>query len=113
MRQKAAFTSRRVAWSRRAVRRNLITLLIAIGAAVLAGVLQLQESNALYPSGPLHAMESAAHDLVLRTRNPESYGSSVGRDPRQVITIVAMDERSLAELGIWRSWPRGYYAQVI
>jgi adenylate cyclase len=58
-------------------------------------------------------MESAAQDTVLRTRNPEQYGSSVGRDPRQLITIVAIDEKSLSELGLFRAWPRSYYAQVI
>src|SRR5438093_8822483 len=101
-RTQRGLVSGRLQLSRRAVRRNLITLLIAIGAAVLAGVLQLQESNAVYPGGPLHAMESAAQDAVLRTRNPESYGTSVGKDPRKVITIVAMDEHSLSELGVWR-----------
>jgi|SRR5579859_5069158 len=98
---------------RRAVRRNLVSLLIALGAALGACILQIQESGALYAAGPLHAMESAAQDAVLRTRNPDRYGSSVGRDPRQLITIVAIDERSLAELGLFRTWPRSYYAQVI
>jgi adenylate cyclase len=105
--------SRRLALSRRALRRNLVTLAIAVGAALFAGVLQVDESTALYPGGPLHAMESTAQDAVLRSRNPERYGSSVGRSPRELITIVAIDERSLAELGLFRSWPRSYYAQVI
>jgi adenylate cyclase len=98
---------------RRWARRTLAVLAIAIAAAVLAGLLQLQESQALYPGGPLHAMESAAQDTVLRTRNPDRYGSSVGRDPRSLITLVAIDEHSLAQLGLFRAWPRGYYAQVI
>ena len=29
------------------------------------------------------------------------------------MTIVAIDERSLSELGLFRAWPRAYYAQVI
>src|SRR5258708_318929 len=97
----------------RAVRRNLVSLLIAPGAALGACILQGQESGALFAGGPLHAMESTAQDAVLRTRNPDRYGSSVGRDPRQLITIVAIDERSLGELGLFRTWPRSYYAQVI
>jgi adenylate cyclase len=100
-------------WSRRHVRRNLVTVAIAIGAGVLMGFLQIGESGAVYPGGPLHAMESAAQDAVLRGRNSDRYGSSVGRDPREVMTIVAIDERSLAELGLFRSWPRSYYAHVI
>ena len=35
---------------------------------------------------------------MLRTRSPGEYGSSVGKDPRQLITLVAIDERSLFEL---------------
>src|SRR5215472_12610114 len=103
----------RMRWSGRWARRNLAVLAIAIAAAVIAGVLQVQESTALYPGGPLHAMEAAAQDAVLRSRNPERYGSSVGRDPRQLITIVAIDERTLGQLGLFRTWPRKYYAQVI
>ena len=78
------------------MRRNLVILSIGLVAALLCGWLQVQESRALYPAGPLHALESAAQDAVLRTRNPERYGSSVGRDPRSVITLVSIDERSLA-----------------
>ncbi len=95
------------------LRRNLVILSIAVVVAVVCGWLQLQESQALYPGGPLHAAESVAQDAVLRTRNPDRYGSSVGRDPRSVITLVSIDERSLAQLGLFRDWPRSYYAQVI
>jgi len=99
--------------SRRAWRRNLVTLAIVAGVTLLTGLVQVQESTALYPGGPLHALESAAQDAVLRGRNADRYGTSVGRDPRQLMTIVAIDERSLAELGLFRSWPRAYYAAVI
>src|ERR1051326_9114476 len=104
---------KRVEWSSRALRRNLVALGLALGAAVLAGLLQFQEARALYPGGPLHAMEGALQDAVLRTRNPDRYGTSVGRDPRSLITVVAIDERSLAQFGLFRTWPRQYYAQVI
>jgi adenylate cyclase len=95
------------------MRRNLLILTIALAATLLCGWLQVQESQALYPGGPLHAVEAAAQDAVLRTRNPERYGTSVGRDPRSLITLVSIDERSLGQLGLFRNWPRSYYAQVI
>jgi adenylate cyclase len=94
-------------------RRNLVILSIAAIVATVCGWLQLQESQALYAGGPLHAAESVAQDAVLRTRDPGRYGSSVGRDPRSLITLVSIDERSLAQLGLFRDWPRSYYAQVI
>jgi adenylate cyclase len=99
--------------SGRGLRRNLVAVVLAAGAVVLAGFFQLQAANALYPGGPLHALESSAQDAALRTRDPGRNGSSVGRDPRQLITLVAIDEKSLSELGLFRSWPRSYYAQVI
>jgi adenylate cyclase len=104
---------RKPQWSRRVLRRTLAALVIALLAGMGGATLQIAEWQAIYPSGPLHALESAAQDAVLRTRNPNEYGSSVGKDPRQLITIVSMDERSLAELGVFRLWPRSYYAQVL
>src|SRR5258708_229254 len=100
-------------WSRRAVRRTEVAIVIAMAAASFAAVLQVAEWQAIYPSGLLHALGSAAKDAVLRSRSPDQYGSSVGKDPRQLITIVAMDERSLAELGLFQRWPRTYYAQAL
>jgi adenylate cyclase len=94
-------------------RRNVVVLGIALVAAAFCGWLQMQEAQALYSGGPLHAVESVTQDAVLRTRNPDRYGTSVGRDPRTLITLVSIDERSLAQLGLFRNWPRGYYAQVI
>src|SRR5881394_3468585 len=96
-------------WSRRVVRRTLAALAIAVVTGIGGAALQIAEWQSIYPSGPLHALESTAQDAVLRTRNPNEYGSSVGKDPRQLITIVSMDERSLAELGVFRLWPRDYY----
>lgn len=101
------------AWSRRVVRRVSAALVFALVAGVCGAGLHIAEWLAIYPSGPLHALESSAQDAVLRTRSPGDYGSSVGKDPRQLITLVAMDERSLAELGIFSRWPRSYYAQLL
>src|SRR5260370_18032710 len=100
-------------WSRRAVRRTTVAVVIALAAASFSAVLQVAEWRAIYPSGPLHALESAAQDAVLRSRSPDQYGSSVGKDPRQLMTIVAIDERSIAELGLFQRWPRTYYAQAL
>src|SRR5215471_8212159 len=103
----------RFQWSRRGIRSAVVILAIVVACALLGGFLQLQERNALYPSGPLHAIESLAQDSALRTRSPDQYGTSVGRNPRDLITIVAIDEHTLAELGLIRTWPRTYYAQVV
>jgi adenylate cyclase len=97
----------------RHLRRNAVTLAIALGAAVVAGLLQVVDSVAVYHAGPLYAAEATMQDAVLRTRTPESYGTSVGRDPRQIITLIAIDERSLAALGLFRDWPRAYFAQLL
>jgi adenylate cyclase len=98
-------------------RRNANALLLTLAAAALAAWVQVTEKNAVYPggglSGPLYAFESSLQDAVVRSRPPERYGSSIGQDPRSVITLVAMDEPSLAELGVFRSWPRAYYADVV
>ena len=91
----------------------MVTQAIAIGSDGRAGFLQIQESSALYPGGPLHAMEWATQDAVLRNRNPERYGTGVGRSLRELMTIVAIDERSLTELGLFGNWPRSYCVQVI
>jgi CHASE2 domain-containing sensor protein len=112
----ARSTKRRLApprLSRRALRRNLIAVSIGLAAALLFGYAQFAQAQALYQGGPLYAIETALHDLILRGRDPAGYGSTIGRDPRSFITIVAMDDKSLAELGVFRSWPRTYHAQVL
>jgi adenylate cyclase len=102
---------------RRQLRRNAAALALALIVSALAALLQANLSGALYDggglAGPMYAFESDIQDWVLRTRSPASYGSSVGKDPRELITIVAMDEKSLQELGLYRTWPRAYYAQVV
>lgn len=98
---------------RRALRRNLVALALALLAALIAGILQGYRSQALFRGDPLYALESAAQDAVLRGRNPDNYGSSIGRPVRQLITIAAMDDRSLSELGMFRTWPRSYQTQLL
>lgn len=78
--------------------------------ATLGSVLQLA-----HPA--LGSVDSALQDDVLAMRSPESYLgglANTGRDPRSFITIVAIDERTLAELGAYNGgYPRAYHAQVI
>jgi adenylate cyclase len=97
----------------RVIRRALAAAVFAVVASACGAGLRLGEWLAVYPGGPLHALESSVQDAVLRTRSPGEYGSSVGKDPRQLITLVVMDEHSLAELGLFSRWPRSYYAQVL
>jgi hypothetical protein len=75
---------------------------LALVGGALTGLLQASQSDALYDGGgiadPLLAFESTLQDWVLRTPSPETYGSSVGKDPRDLITIVVMDEKSIEEV---------------
>ncbi len=96
----------------RTIRRNAVALLLTAAAATVAMGLQAQQIDATSGGGPLYALETSAQDLVLRNRDPERYGTGLV-DPRQKITIVALDDASFDRLGIWRSWPRTYYAQAV
>jgi adenylate cyclase len=112
-----AFGRRRFRPGQRQVRRNAGALALALVVGGLAAILQASQSDVLYDgggiAGPLYAFESVVQDWVLRTRSPDSYGTSVGKDPRDLITIVAMDDKSIQELGLYRTWPRSYYAEVV
>jgi adenylate cyclase len=47
-------------------------------------------------------------------QSPTDFLYATGNSPTTgQITIVAIDDRSLEELGSWRDWPRQYYAQLI
>jgi adenylate cyclase len=110
-------SQQRFRFGRRQVRRNAAALALALVVSVLAALVQASQADQLYEGGgiasPLYAFESDLQDWVLRTRSPSSYGTSVGKDPRDLITIVAMDEKSIEELGLYRTWPRSYYARVV
>jgi diguanylate cyclase (GGDEF)-like protein len=69
-------------------------------------------------SSPLAALDDAAHDLLLRSQPADtilgSLGINAAADPRSFITIVAIDERTIAELGAYNGgYPRSYHAQVV
>src|SRR5260221_2568157 len=100
--------------------RLLIAAVIGLLAGAAAAALQFTHS----PGGvaaPLFALESAAQDVALQARQPESYlqvaGSTqvpVRLDPRDALVIVAIDERTIAELGAYNGgYPRRYYADVL
>jgi diguanylate cyclase (GGDEF)-like protein len=69
--------------------------------------------------GPLSTFDTGVHDLIVSMRRPESYlgaAATTGpnRDPRNFITIVAIDERTLSELGAYSGgYPRAYHAALI
>ncbi len=91
-------------------------LLIGFVAGVLAGALQV-----LHVAGPLRAVEASAQDLALRARTPESYLQvpgegqvAVTRDPRDAIVLVAIDEKTIAELGAYNGgYPRQLMAELV
>ncbi len=82
-------------------REYLITGIIGIGAAAVILVL----ARAPGPVGEgLQRLELSTYDWRMRLRPPL---------PRsEDIVLVAIDEQSLQELGVW-PWPRDYHAQVI
>ncbi len=111
---------------RRGLRRNLVALVFTLLIGGGAALLQLTESSKVYQGqgllGPLDALESTAQDLALTARRPESYlqvatspdQAPVLVDPRELITLVTIDERTLAELGSYNGgYPRALHAQLV
>jgi diguanylate cyclase (GGDEF)-like protein len=66
---------------------------------------------------PLSILDAGVQDIALANRSPDRYlgaAANTSADPRQFITIVAIDERTLAELGAYNGgYPRAYQAQLI
>jgi diguanylate cyclase (GGDEF)-like protein len=98
----------------RALARNLPALVLALLVGAAASALQLAGAA----SSPLSALDEAAHDLLLRSQPADtvlgSLGISHAADPRSFITIVAVDERTISELGSYNGgYPRSYHAQVV
>jgi diguanylate cyclase (GGDEF)-like protein len=66
---------------------------------------------------PLPGIDTSLQDLALSRRAPESYlgaAADTPADPRKFITIVAIDEHTLSELGAYNGgYPRAYQAQLI
>src|SRR5260370_25811306 len=103
-------------------RRNAVAAALAFTSAALFGTLQFLHAPT-FDSGlgsALQALDSVVQDLALESRSPESYLQStsaqlpVRQDPRSFITIVAIDERTIAPLGAYGGgYPRGYQAQLV
>jgi diguanylate cyclase (GGDEF)-like protein len=66
---------------------------------------------------PLATVDSSLQDFALARRTPRSYlgaTTNTAADPRKFITIVAIDERTLSELGAYNGgYPRAIQAQVV
>src|ERR1700681_1469027 len=100
--------------NKQALKANLTVLVVALLVGAAASALQATG----IASSPLTALDDAAHDLLLRSRPADSILGSLGinqaADPRGFITIVAIDERTIAELGAYNGgYPRSYHAQVV
>src|SRR3569833_2154395 len=101
---------------------NALALALALLVGAAGTFLQLTAvQSTRSPSGPLEALsalDAAAQDAVLRTRPPEAnlddVANNPSRDPRSFTTIVAIDERTIGELGAYNGgYPRAYHAQLI
>jgi CHASE2 domain-containing sensor protein len=93
---------------------NVPALVVALLVATLASTLQLTG----IAGSPLTALDDAAHDLLSRSQPADrvlgSLGINPAADPRNFVTIVAIDERTIAELGAYNGgYPRSYHAQVV
>ena len=55
-----------------------------------------------------HGIHLQSSDFLYRATD-----STPGADPDKKIVIVAIDDKSLEQLGRFSSWPRAYHAQLI
>lgn len=90
---------------------NLRALTLAIAFAIVGFVAQ----TTLQPVW--NVVDTELQDFVLANRSADSYLGSLANtpaDPRHFITIVAIDERTLSELGAYNGgYPRSYHAHLI
>jgi adenylate cyclase len=87
--------------SKRERTRFLVSLLMAaaIGLALVAA----------YAVGNwLDTAQTTAHDVLFRTPDAGRYQDYPAR-----FVIIAIDTKSVQQLGRWAEWPRSYYARVI
>jgi adenylate cyclase len=56
----------------------------------------------------LHGINLKSNDFLFRAED-----SNPGADPDEKIVIVAIDDKSLEQLGRFSSWPRSYHAELI
>jgi len=90
---------------------NLRPLALAVVIALIGWVAQTM----LRPVW--NSVDTELQDVALAHRSADSYLGSLANtpaDPRRFITIVAIDERTLSELGAYNGgYPRSYHAQLI
>jgi CHASE2 domain-containing sensor protein len=92
---------------------------LVIGIAAVVVQLGLVSGTGAAAASPLGALDASVQDLLLRARSPDWYPGAAApldpaRTPRGFITIVAIDERTINELGAYNGgYPRGYYARVV
>src|SRR5258708_32523628 len=99
-------------------RRNAVALAFAIVSAMSFGIIQARQAGAIDADGlSFEPLDSLVQDFALRSRPPESYlQASDGQlrslpDPRSFITIVAIDEGTIPELGAYNArYSRTYHA---
>src|SRR5579883_55288 len=92
--------------SKRERTRLLASLAIALSMGVLLAI-------AYTPLNLLLPVQQTSQDLFVSNRDakpvdPEQYGPIPSR-----YVIIALDTKTINELGRWTSWDRSYYAQVI
>jgi len=98
--------------------RWLTALLLGLIVGGVAALLQIGWLFADAAGNPLAAFDEALQDRITRavTQGAQTDRAALtdGRDPRDFITIVAIDERTIAELGAYNGgYPRRDYAQVV
>src|SRR5258708_3284155 len=95
-----------------------LAMLVAAAASFLqSGSLMGSVQGGRPASGPLSALDQSVQDFVIRAQAPgplTDTTSDPARDPRGFITIVAIDERTISELGAYAGgYPRRFHAQVV
>ncbi len=90
--------------------RERTRLLVSLAIALTIGLLL---SVAYTPLGLFLTVQQTTQDLFVSNRefnhdSPEQYGPIPSR-----YVIIAMDTKTINELGRWTSWDRSYYARII
>ena len=105
----------------RRLRTSAVALAVAFLLATCGSLLQVGKPWVQdgHTADPIETLDVSAQDAILRARTAESFLDSSARgtpsaDPRAFITIVAIDERTVSELGAYNGgYDRRYHAQVI
>lgn len=85
-------------------KKSSLRTILVVGTALLLLAGQLL-STLVNANTPLQALESGARDLLMRFRGQQA--------PSSDIVIVAIDDTSLAWVGLQWPWPRSYIADIV